>query len=160
MAAGDLPPHVVSGQPIQSSWGNAVVDELARSRAETWLLADHAGVSGVSGGEYDLGVTNIGPFSYQVRVSAIATFNFGFSSGFVNAVPSLIRILDGGARIIPGIIQVPVATTWMNTTIPWAWTVAAGQNGGFKTHINFAQIQSGGAFASANVLYVVERFAA
>lgn len=25
-----IPPHVVSGQPIAASWGNAVVDELAR----------------------------------------------------------------------------------------------------------------------------------
>ncbi|MET0415643.1 MAG: hypothetical protein ABW022_06445 [Actinoplanes sp.] len=157
--AGELPPTVTAGQLITSAWGNATVAELTRLRAEAWAVADHAGVSGVTAGAYDLGTTTLGPFAYPVTVAVVSTFWFGFSGGWVNAVPSVIRLVDGAERIAPGMVQVPVASTWLSATIPWAWTVPAGQAAGFRTRVNIAQLQAGGAYANANTLFKVQRHA-
>jgi hypothetical protein len=51
LVGGTLPPHVASGELITSAWGNAVVDELTRSRTDTRAVAGaFQGLAGTSGG--------------------------------------------------------------------------------------------------------------
>ena len=153
--AGALPPYVAAGELITSAWGNAVVDEQARQRLEGWSVFDHAGVSGVGVGAYDLGTTTIPVDTTHLRrITVSGVVSFGFAGGDVVAVTALNRYVDATAlNMSPAWAH---ATTWTHVPVAWSWDVPANASANFKTVVDLQAITAGSAYAKASGIYHVQ----
>jgi hypothetical protein len=157
MSAGDLPPHVVSGQPIASVWGNNVVDEMLRKRNEVIGPWSHAGGNTPYIGQATIGVTALGPYAFPVRMAVWATFSYGYSG--CGIAGSAILLPANGGPTFNLAKQYAHAAMYGNVSICHAWDVAAGQQAGFSTYFNWTDTETSGVsvYFSSGGTYLVQR---
>jgi hypothetical protein len=158
-AAGDLPPHVAAGELITSAWGNAVVDEVTRLRAQVSNDYVHAGgMANGTAGVFDCGTQNLGVLGYPARITVVASFTWGFGNGSPEANPLVAQLSDGGTvNALGGFAQAPVGK-WAGHTVSHAWQVTAAQNAGFRTSININTLGGGtNCYYQCRGVFSVER---
>lgn len=155
--ATDLPANVAGGELITSAWGNLVADELERLRTQAWADFVHNGGTTSTAGAYDCGTTTLGPFAYTVRVTVIATFQYGFNGvAAVSGTPSIIRLSDSGGAAALGQSWAQ-AGFWAQVPLQHSYQIAAGTAAGFKTNITLGFPNTGTTYFAARGVYHVQR---
>ena len=144
LAAGDMPPHVVSGELITSAWGNSVVDELARQRGQKWNTFSHgAPAQAAVGGWYDLGQTNLGPYTWDCRMTVMVA---GIAGGRDATAGCQFDLQTGPGAFTTRVIT---ANIWVQqnyyayANLFAAWDVPKGQIASFKTRCNVTALTAG-----------------
>ena len=157
MAAGDLPPYVVSGQPIASTWGNGVVDDLKRLRNELSTQFSHPGINTGALGLFDIGQTNLGPYPYPVCVDVFCEISWGFGGFPCTANLELVNLMYSTSAIPAGQVWC-YQSHWSVVPLSLSYAVPAGQLAGFKERIDIKINGGGGCFAAARGMYRVQRY--
>lgn len=159
MAAGDLPPYVVSGQPIASVWGNAVVDELARDRNEVWSPWASPGGAYLYLGNCDVGTISPSPsgVSYPCRMTVIGMGHFGYSACGIAADFGILPWNGAGGG--QGQNEYVPSGYYRTQTVVVTWDVAAGGDCSFVPRVRWNATEAGGVtlYASAVGIYHRQR---
>jgi len=154
--ASNLPPQVASGELITSAWGNQVVAELQRLRGQVWAPFLHAGSSASALGTYDNGTTNLGPFTYPVRVTVMVEVAAGVGTVQTQWAADIIRLDTGGVAISTPGGTASLANAYGFVPLSMSWDVTAGLAAGFKTRTAY-QAGTGTFYYSARGHYYVQR---
>ena len=142
------------GSPIASAWPQQITTYVV-NRFLTQAAFDHAGGTTGAAGTFDIGTQALGVLGYAARITVVATYWWGFNgAGNVNGTPALSRLV-GGSRAAPGQIAA-LGSAWGAATISDSWTVAAGQDAGFKTVIQLG-VPGGTTYYKASGIYSIQR---
>lgn len=159
MAAGDLPARVASGELITSAWGNSVVDEFSRVRAQKWNAFAYANSVAAVGGWYDLGQTNLGPYTFDSRMTVSVS---GFAGGRDATAGCQFDVQTGPGSFTT---RVTSANIWIQQNyyayaqMVAVWDVPEGQIASFKVRCNVTALTAGAVYLnmSATGLYFMQR---
>lgn len=156
MAAGDLPPHVVSGQPIASVWGNNVVDELLRQRNEVEVFFSHPGGSSAFLGPSLIGKVTLGALAYPIQIRTITQFTMGYA-GCGIACSARLHTMNAGD--INGGDQYIHAARYITQSLVAVWSVPAGSDPSFETHCVWNATETSGVsvYFNAAGVYRLQR---
>ena len=125
---------------------NDIVAQLSGRRLVGLQYASNVQQSGAvgvpNGGVYDTNTVSLGAAPWPVAIHCHADVYFGYGNGWINGNADVVRFVDMAVALSAPPGQA-IAGTYALRSIDWGWSVAAGQDMGFKVRYSCLQAEPG-----------------